>query len=217
MKQEVVLSARDVFKTATHWQMRAEEVRTIAEGGEDPTAKAIMLRIADDYERLSEHARESEALDLALEEAERQLRPRPRRYSPSPVDSPTAELASRGFPTVVPSFDGVADALRQNGIPAENSATGGRRARFLVPLALIPAAVLIFCVGAISAIAVLVDRDCGPAFGYYGCETPTTETVQEALAKGAWTFTLVSGCSLLILIAGGVIAFFAHRDWNSVE
>jgi hypothetical protein len=40
-----------------HWRSRAEEARTIAEQLSDPESKRTMLRIADDYERLAEHAK----------------------------------------------------------------------------------------------------------------------------------------------------------------
>jgi hypothetical protein len=41
------------FKSAVHWQMRAEKMRAITEEAHDATVRAMMLRIATDYERLS--------------------------------------------------------------------------------------------------------------------------------------------------------------------
>ena len=39
-----------------HWHGRAKEVRALAEQMSDPAARAAMLRIAGDYERIAEHA-----------------------------------------------------------------------------------------------------------------------------------------------------------------
>ena len=44
------------FENATHWRMRAEKMRTLAEEANDPTIRAMMLRIAADYDGLAESA-----------------------------------------------------------------------------------------------------------------------------------------------------------------
>jgi hypothetical protein len=45
---------------AKHWKDRADEMRALADDVEDHTAKAIMLQVAIDYDRLAEYAERAE-------------------------------------------------------------------------------------------------------------------------------------------------------------
>ena len=45
-----------LFRTATHWRLRSEAMRTLAEEADDATVRAMMLRIAAGYDRLAESA-----------------------------------------------------------------------------------------------------------------------------------------------------------------
>jgi hypothetical protein len=47
---------RALLNDPDHWRARAEEARTIAEEMTDIEARAAMLRIADGYDRLAQHA-----------------------------------------------------------------------------------------------------------------------------------------------------------------
>jgi hypothetical protein len=58
------LDPESTINSAAHWRMRGEEIRTVAEDARDATAKAIMRRIAVDYERLAKWAEESEGLGI---------------------------------------------------------------------------------------------------------------------------------------------------------
>ena len=64
MKRESVVDLARVFKGAAHWRMRAEEMRTIADETRDATARAMMLRIAADYDRLAKHADNNAAPEI---------------------------------------------------------------------------------------------------------------------------------------------------------
>jgi hypothetical protein len=54
------------FENATHWRMRAEKMRTLAEEDIDSTVRAMMLRIAADYDRLAESADDRAAHDSIM-------------------------------------------------------------------------------------------------------------------------------------------------------
>jgi hypothetical protein len=55
-----------LFKTPTHWRMRAEKMRALAEEANDSTVRAMMLRIAADYDRLAESAYDHAAHDSIM-------------------------------------------------------------------------------------------------------------------------------------------------------
>jgi hypothetical protein len=63
MKRATDLDPNNVFKSAAHWRMRAEEMRTIVQETHDPKVKAMMLRIAADYDRLARYADDETAQD----------------------------------------------------------------------------------------------------------------------------------------------------------
>jgi hypothetical protein len=45
-----------ILDNPEHWHQRAEEARRVAEQLSDPLATKMMLRVAQDYEQLAEHA-----------------------------------------------------------------------------------------------------------------------------------------------------------------
>jgi hypothetical protein len=55
-----------LFRTVTHWRMRAEAIRTLAEDAQDPKVRAMMLRIAADYDRLARKADDRAAQDSIM-------------------------------------------------------------------------------------------------------------------------------------------------------
>jgi hypothetical protein len=44
------------FENPEHWRSRAEKTRVLAEEMNDAVVKAMLLRVADNYERLADHA-----------------------------------------------------------------------------------------------------------------------------------------------------------------
>lgn len=51
-----VVATKSLYDDPEHWRSRAEEMRTTSEGMNDLVTKAIMMRIAADYDRLADRA-----------------------------------------------------------------------------------------------------------------------------------------------------------------
>jgi hypothetical protein len=64
------MPGRKLIDDPEFWHSRAEVVRTIAKEMEDRHGKAIMDRIAEDYERLAQHAEQRRRLHKRLAEQE---------------------------------------------------------------------------------------------------------------------------------------------------
>ena len=56
MKRKSTPSPAYVYKSATHWRLRAEEMRALAEEARDPMVRLMMLGIAADYDSFAESA-----------------------------------------------------------------------------------------------------------------------------------------------------------------
>ena len=57
MAKDGEVMSTSILDDPEHWRQRAEESRLIDEQLDDPVARAAMLRIAEDYERIADQAR----------------------------------------------------------------------------------------------------------------------------------------------------------------
>jgi hypothetical protein len=59
------------MRDAAHWRSKAEELRAVAAGMQDPTAKTTMQDIADSYDRMARHADANAAAAQVLDAMDR--------------------------------------------------------------------------------------------------------------------------------------------------
>jgi hypothetical protein len=66
MRRKSIPHSDYLFRTATHWRLRAEKMRALAEETHDPTVRAMMLRFAANYDRIAESADDRAAHDSIM-------------------------------------------------------------------------------------------------------------------------------------------------------
>ena len=92
MRRKSIPHSDYLFRTATHWRMRAEKMRALAGEANDPTVRAMMLQIASDYDRVAESADDHAAHDSIMF----------RTTEVPPESRPDAHLAPSGNASIGP-------------------------------------------------------------------------------------------------------------------
>jgi hypothetical protein len=69
LDKPVLRMARALADNAEHWRARGEEMRALGESRKDPHTRAIMLKIAQDYETLARGAESERRAHSQLRQA----------------------------------------------------------------------------------------------------------------------------------------------------
>ena len=66
LRRKSIPHSEYLFRTVTHWRMRAEKMRALAEETHDPTVRAMMLRFAATYDRVAGQAADAAQQDSIM-------------------------------------------------------------------------------------------------------------------------------------------------------